>query len=58
MQASSPSASSPSSVPTAARRYRRTVYGSPEQKADCGRIVARTGDMMAELLAEKDLLRS
>ena len=33
------------------------VYGSPEQKANCGRIVARTGDMMAEFLAEKGLLR-
>jgi C_GCAxxG_C_C family probable redox protein len=33
------------------------VYGSPEQKANCGRIVARAGDMMAEFLAEKDLLR-
>jgi C_GCAxxG_C_C family probable redox protein len=32
------------------------AYGSPEQKANCGRIVARAGDMMAEFLAEKKLL--
>jgi C_GCAxxG_C_C family probable redox protein len=33
------------------------TYASPEQKANCGRIVATTGDMMAEFLAEKGLLR-
>jgi C_GCAxxG_C_C family probable redox protein len=32
------------------------VYASPEQKANCGRIVARTGDMLAAFLGEKDLL--
>jgi C_GCAxxG_C_C family probable redox protein len=33
------------------------AYASPEQKANCGRIVATTGDMMAAFLAEKGLLR-
>jgi C_GCAxxG_C_C family probable redox protein len=32
------------------------VYGSPEQKANCGRIVAATGDLLAGFLAEKNLL--
>lgn len=32
------------------------TYASPEQKSNCGRIVARTGDMMAEFLADKNLL--
>jgi len=32
------------------------TYASAEQKQNCGRIVARAGDMMAEFLAEKGLL--
>ena len=32
------------------------AYASPEQKANCGRIVARAGDMMAEFLTEKQLV--
>lgn len=32
------------------------AYASPEQKANCGRIVDTTGDMLAEFLAEKKLL--
>ena len=33
------------------------AYGSPEQKSNCGRIVGAAGDMMAEFLVEKKLLR-
>lgn len=32
------------------------TYASPEQKSNCGRIVARAGDMMADFLMEKNLL--
>jgi C_GCAxxG_C_C family probable redox protein len=31
-------------------------YKSPEQKANCGRIIAATGELLAEFLAEKNLL--
>jgi C_GCAxxG_C_C family probable redox protein len=32
------------------------TYASPEQKANCGRIVTRTADMLTEFLGEKKLL--
>lgn len=32
------------------------TYGSPEQKSNCGAIVETAGDMLAEFLAEKNLL--
>lgn len=31
-------------------------YLSPEQKSNCGKIIAATGDLLAEFLAEKNLL--
>ncbi len=31
-------------------------YHSPEQKSNCGRIIVATGDLLAEFLAEKNLL--
>jgi C_GCAxxG_C_C family probable redox protein len=31
------------------------VYGSPEQKANCGRIIAATGDLLSSFLQEKKL---
>jgi C_GCAxxG_C_C family probable redox protein len=32
------------------------VYGSPEQKSNCGRIISGTDNLLAEFLAEKKLL--